>query len=590
MKYLLLPVILFFALENIYSQGNTGRGLPQPTPLVIEKDSTKKIVVQNGQPFVLAYGSVIPVKFKLTIKNNVKQKLRINIQRPLRGESGTAETVLHLAKYILNNSTVTLDLTAINDRNYIEIKNADTAVKGNTYLTVTVTETSVLPLDEIVTTKKDYRFFLNKYSKSYTALFNSGAACIADVSMLFEPEDADISPDIHFYDSLGQEVDALNHSVDSNKKTFSFPLDKGRYYILAGNKQFKRAKDTLNDDDASTAFYLRVDDIKFAPALPYALAMFKEWMVSVGLAKYLKMTLYNNDGAAESNWMVNGEQKKYANEKYRVGTLRSIVNIKDSNERKRMEDLVSNDFDMRIDCSKFIKEAWYDKNNEPTYFLLLSTTLDGQEMSMLEHAYFTKFNNGFWLKIFDKLRLYSGVAFNKTLVHVPIECSGQWVYSDTLDDIGYVGRHGVECASASSSRLLVDFSALDGVRASPLLNKIDIGNKALGFMKNDIFNNSGATFEFLDSGRFSFSVIVRNVKGYILKGDDKWERIEIKCFIREGDAGKYLQVETDGLYTGGLGAYPKDSQFDKSFEPRMKQNLSEFSDHFVTAFKTVLLK
>ncbi|MBU0756417.1 MAG: hypothetical protein KJ645_14840 [Planctomycetes bacterium] len=84
-----------------------------------------------------------------------------------------------------------------------------------------------------------------------------------------------------------------------------------------------------------------------------------------------------------------------------------------------------------------------------------------------------------------------------------------------------------------------------------------------------------------------YEVIVRGVRGWVIKGSKQWEKVQIS-FALLGNKDPKIRIFTDGTLASGMGdKTPPDSKFTYSMEPEYATNLTTFSqatlDDFVNS-------
>ena len=68
------------------------------------------------------------------------------------------------------------------------------------------------------------------------------------------------------------------------------------------------------------------------------------------------------------------------------------------------------------------------------------------------------------------------------------------------------------------------------------------------------------------------------LKNVILKGRNYWEKITVRGILRDDKGKQSLNIIVDRLFTTGIGNAPKnESQYDKNFEPKFINNLTDFA-------------
>jgi len=566
-----------------------GSSLGNSFPLNLDQDSVTIVKVRGIKRFVLNYESMLSkdITAKILVKSEERIKLRLSVVRRLFDSQIDS---IELEAFVLTDSISSINFKAIDETRYLIIDNITPQAKTNCDVVFQIIKNDQVPLEQInPTSSRTISFSLNKYSNSSYIIVNVDSSSLNNFSIPVYLSNKIIRFQLDVYDKYLKRVQWLGVNERDNNREYAAILEKGKYFLKIQSQANQWPKDILPDTLASKKYNLQISEPTVLPPQPNSIKLLSSWLSESGLDKYFKIALYYCDSIQENSFMTPEIDAMFTTKKHELGEYRSVDNVKDSKERGRLEQFEDRLSESYSDTARAFTKTWYDRKYEPDYFIYLVPLVDKTDMSKLEDDYFEQFKTSIWYKVFDKIRLFTNVPFEKILIYVPVWCSMDWVYVSDLHNQKDIQRMGVECMSGGASSLLCNFSNLNATISTPLLAKIDIAKKAEPFLKTHIFSGSHFNLEFLDSDKYSFSVIIRNVKGYILRGDNYWEKIEIKCLIREGENGKYLQVETDGVYANGLGENPKDSQFDKSFEPAYKQNLIEFSQSFLTDFKNYLL-
>jgi hypothetical protein len=198
--------------------------------------------------------------------------------------------------------------------------------------------------------------------------------------------------------------------------------------------------------------------------------------------------------------------------------------------------------------------------------------------------------------LFNKIMFYSGVDPENILLHVG--CSNQFEYTSIFKGNNEPKLQWLQVGGCSepwsviSEELLSKnskiFNAQPGQKTEiGELNK-DIGREAEIFLNTIYFKESKfkPLLDFKRQDKYQFDVIIRGMKGLIIHGGDKWEKIRLRLKVREGVDGKYLSLETSALYAPrSKSDYPADNYFEKDYELTGDEGkVKEFGDALLTAF------
>ena len=520
------------------------------TDIILEKEEEGSI--SNFRSFCLQYHSPIPreITIKITIPNGVKIQIE-------RNKGWFYEEDKSNLYYILSDSISYISFNTSDNFNRLIVSDLNSQYYSDIHISFQIVENKIAISPDImdIQEKKEFIFSINEDLEHYSDF----KILYVDTTMLVDfilpiTKNKDVEIDIQIYNDDNKKINILNKDEQYDSKTFTTLLEKDTYYVRISASYYKLdfsdeyPFDKFIKSFSTEKFYLKTNT-EIAPTQPNSIRLLSQWFNETGLDKYFRITFYRCDSS----------------EYFMPPKIDSL--------------LINAKFELEHDISHWQPITKRNISNfNPTYFIYLDPFANKVEMSELEDEYLNRFGYSLWYKIFDKIRLYENISFDKIFIYIPVYQSMSWVYClDKNSNNRKLSRCCWEYLSGNASTLLFNYDKINNtVCSSLIMDKIDMSSQIEVFLKNKIFNND-CHIEFLEKDKYSFTAIIRNVKGYILKSHNYWEKLELSCYIRESEQGKLLQTETDGLYATGLGAYPKDSQFDKSFEPQYKQNLVEFS-------------
>jgi hypothetical protein len=78
------------------------------------------------------------------------------------------------------------------------------------------------------------------------------------------------------------------------------------------------------------------------------------------------------------------------------------------------------------------------------------------------------------------------------------------------------------------------------------------------------FVGTDAYFDFLTTEDEHVEVIVRGLRGYVVRGGRDWEKLQLTFSLTRTASGSSptLRVTADGHLSSGIGSYPSDTQFE----------------------------
>jgi hypothetical protein len=230
---------------------------------------------------------------------------------------------------------------------------------------------------------------------------------------------------------------------------------------------------------------------------------------------------------------------------------------------------------------------WIDLRGGPNVILLLHSRVDREQIRSLEREAKARWGVSLWNRVLRKVALTSNIPARNVVILAVVPCSGGIVCECVP---GVVERHGAECMSASFATALPKsvFERSAAGASDPFKQSINLGQQCEEFLKT-FLPQGQAEIQYQERSKGYVEVIVRGLRGHVIKGGRDWEKIQIQFMIGAGDDGSQnLRAFVDGQLSSGIGAYPPDSKFTTSMEPKEAGSLTSYAKELVDAFKMYL--
>jgi hypothetical protein len=223
----------------------------------------------------------------------------------------------------------------------------------------------------------------------------------------------------------------------------------------------------------------------------------------------------------------------------------------------------------------------------PSYVILMQLHQDGYRFLDTQRQIIQKNRQSVFNLVLTQVSLGLGVSRNHIGIVVPARCTFGLVRGDTLIDT-YLENAGCAGASPTSRELRMDqFAGFGAAKMEKLRKNMNEFPATVEKFLDAKFESKN--IQYLSREPDYVEVIVRGLKGYVVKGSPYWERLMI-FFIKQPDekSGDYrIRLIADGDLAAGAGGYPPDSQFDTNIEEKNSKSLTDFVssvlDEFVEA-------
>jgi hypothetical protein len=220
----------------------------------------------------------------------------------------------------------------------------------------------------------------------------------------------------------------------------------------------------------------------------------------------------------------------------------------------------------------------------PRYLILMDLHQDGYEFLDTQQNIIRKNGQSVFDLILTQASLGLGVSRKDIGIVIPARCTVGLVRGDTLIDT-YLQNNGCTGSAASSRELQLDHNAGFGAAKAKLVLKTmnDFPVTVERFLNSKFDSKS---IQYLSREPDYVEVIVRGLKGYVIKGSPYWEKVTM-FFIKQGneESGHFrIRLIADGDLAAGAGSYPPDSQFNTNIEENNSKSLTNFVDSVLDDF------
>ena len=215
---------------------------------------------------------------------------------------------------------------------------------------------------------------------------------------------------------------------------------------------------------------------------------------------------------------------------------------------------------------------------KPLFLVQLRALASRDEIGEIEAVIAAKGGVSLWDRVLRKISMQTNIPSRRIVIDVPVYCAGSEVFEVRP---GVADRVGSVCAMSSAA---TSISVSPGQLASAVLekmtNNISLSDAIAEFLPT-FLSMPGNNIQYLTKNAEFVDVIVRGLRGHIIKGGSEWEKLEISV-VRTGVSE--VRFLADGMLASGVGSYPPDSQFTKSIEAGNAQDLTLFTKTLATAF------
>jgi hypothetical protein len=371
-------------------------------------------------------------------------------------------------------------------------------------------------------------------------------------------------------------------SSEDEHRRASFVLSPDVYFLEVEAPSNSWPSPALEEPLRSANLTLHIDEM-INQNLPNSMKALESWLTDIGLDKILEITEFAD---------LHNTQRGLPRANKRLATFAAqVAQIRAGSGEATFEQQADDSLAEQIGAGG--KIAWpsgLKEVEQPSLVISFQPKQNRHDFSASESVFWKQHNIGLWDRIFQKISAVEGISARRIVAYIPIWCSAQLVYLDNTDH--FADRHGWECMSASTSIPL----GITANAGSSGVSKISSSPRSLGDTLPNFLplfmSSGGVNLEFLTAEPDFVEVLVRGVRGQVIRGGRDWERLQLTIAVTGGGNNHQLilRVTVDGRIASGLGGYPQDSQFTRDMEPQYSMNLTEYAKRLASALRDRLLQ
>ena len=435
------------------------------------------------------------------------------------------------------------------------------AAATHRFVVISREATPLSPLEPVSDSRKTFK--LDRYSGTADFAFNLGKlgrrvefAIVLDMSQWPEAGRDSVRVSIRDEQSRGYDEEYRTTTPEGFRK-FHYIVPARMFRLTVSQSQENWPRKPLTDRQANAELTIRVPVVEPVET-PAALTNLDRWLSDIGISdRFEVLEFYDREQDA----------------------VRSPAEL-----RQRYDRILESVESYRARRKPDDPDIWHGEA-KPRYVVRMRVHGSREEIGDVEQKFRLQGNVSLWDRVLRKISLSANIPSRRIVIDVPVYCSGSVAFELAP---GRVERYGNVCMSASAP---VDFAKLGagtiGLAAVGNMNKsLDLPDAVVKFMAA-FFPSPEVSIQYLAKDSSFVDMIVRGIRGHVIKGGAEWEKIQISV-VKSGETE--VRFLADGLLASGVGGYPPDSQFTKSIEPGNAQDLTTYTKALATAFGDYLVK
>lgn len=346
-------------------------------------------------------------------------------------------------------------------------------------------------------------------------------------------------------------------TASSGRRLYHYVLRAQAYRLTLVQEQDHWPRTTLSDAETAAPLTIRVGAIQ-SREVPVALANLAQWLSDLKIADTFEVVGFYDRAKDAAN---------------------APVEL-----RERYDNIFKSVDSVRGKPKSGEPDVWQGETR-PLFLVRLRALASREQIRDIERKFAAQGGVSLWDRALRKISLQTNIPSRRIVIDVPVYCSASLVFEVRP---GMARRYGSECLMASASASIFNLRA-DELAASAVgktANNINLSDAIAKFLPT-FLPTPGSSVQFLTKSPEFVDVIVRGLRGHVIKGGSEWEKIQISA-VKSG--ATEVRFIADGMLASGAGNYPPDSQFTKSIEAGNAQDLTLYASTLATAFSDYINK
>lgn len=372
---------------------------------------------------------------------------------------------------------------------------------------------------------------------------------------------------------------------EDERRYASFILTPNVYFVEVESEVFQWPHPLLAEPLRSAELSLQVDELMHQD-LPESLLALQSWLTNVGLDKLMEVTEFFD---------LRHRQRGLPRSNQRLATFAAqVAGMRAPGDNTRFSERVDNLAQQIAAGQNIAWPAGLKKADRPLMVVSFLPKQGGDKFKASEEAFWEAHEVSLWSRVLQKISALEGISARRIVVYIPVYCSANLVY---LHRNYSAERTGSGCASQTASiSTSVPLAATANVASAATAPwyRLRFGS-APRTLENTVpgvlrlfLSPAPAELDFLTTEPDFVEVIVRGIRGQVIRGGRDWERLQLTIAVTGSGNQRMLRVTADGRLASGLGGYPSDSQFTRDMEPQYSMNLSEYTKRFARSLRNHL--
>lgn len=563
--------------------------------LNLKSGETLDLPERPGEARLVTFNAIFPTRIELEIKGQANTTVR-----PPTLETYDNVPVIELSKIRANtrsSQTYYRMIYSLSANTYMLKLRSDSTPKTHQRLrTGGSYSIRVLSLTDIteqfsMSTGSRLTFRLDATSHNATRRIVVDRSKLVSFSLLGAPKSENWEGEMHIsvLDGGGNFIKEVESNTTADNRYYaSFVLSPQTYYLRIETWEYAIAvADSMFQQKLNAAvLVLGIDEME-DQHLPGSIKAVQTWLVDVGLGTVLEVVEFADfrnpkrglPGANSrlSELAVNIALYR-ADGEFWAETYEGIL----EKRRKLRDEIIAGG---HVEWPPGLKEA-----ERPWLVVSFRTKQDRDTFEENESAFLKAHKVGLWERILQKISAMEGISARRIVCYVPIGCAKDEVAFLKAQNLA-AREQGTRCSGVTVAIPLIATTKVAGSGLSKFAtppNLADTIPKFLAFYMPDVQTD----LDFLTTEPDFVEVIVRGLRGQVVRGGADWERTQLTFVVTGGAKGKpaILRVTIDGRLASGVGTYPPDSQFTRDMEPKNSITMTEYAKRLGNALRVHILK